>query len=99
MSASLRAATRSQPAPASLRMPAMLAITWRLGIESKFLGKLALFRGPLGPVMRAHQAVHQPQAEHDPDARALSAVTSRAHGLAETLIVLGSEAKCGEVTS
>ncbi|WP_298458991.1 1-acyl-sn-glycerol-3-phosphate acyltransferase [uncultured Cellulomonas sp.] len=31
----------------------MLAITWRLGIESKFLGKLALFRGPLGPLMRA----------------------------------------------
>jgi 1-acyl-sn-glycerol-3-phosphate acyltransferase len=31
----------------------MLAITWDLGIESRFLGKLSLFRGPLGPVMRA----------------------------------------------
>lgn len=30
----------------------MLAITWDLGIQSKFLGKLALFAGPLGPLMR-----------------------------------------------
>jgi 1-acyl-sn-glycerol-3-phosphate acyltransferase len=31
----------------------MLAITWELGIDFRFLGKLSLFRGPLGPVMRA----------------------------------------------
>ena len=31
----------------------MLAITWRLGIQSRFLGKVSLFTGPLGPVMRA----------------------------------------------
>ena len=31
----------------------MLAITWDLGIESRFLGKLSLFHGPLGPVTRA----------------------------------------------
>jgi 1-acyl-sn-glycerol-3-phosphate acyltransferase len=31
----------------------MLAITWRLGIHIRFLGKLSLFRGALGPLMRA----------------------------------------------
>jgi 1-acyl-sn-glycerol-3-phosphate acyltransferase len=31
----------------------MVAITWQLGIHSRFLGKRSLFRGPLGPVMRA----------------------------------------------
>jgi len=31
----------------------MLAITWRVGISAKFLGKDSLFRGPLGPLMRA----------------------------------------------
>ena len=31
----------------------MLAITWRVGISAKFLGKNSLFRGPMGPVMRA----------------------------------------------
>jgi len=31
----------------------MLAVTWQLGIQSRFLGKLSLFRGPLGPLMRA----------------------------------------------
>ena len=31
----------------------MLAITWELGITSGFLGKVSLFRGALGPIMRA----------------------------------------------
>lgn len=31
----------------------MLAITWRVGISAKFLGKNSLFRGPMGPLMRA----------------------------------------------
>ena len=31
----------------------MLAVTWRLGIHSRFLGKASLFRGPLGPLMRS----------------------------------------------
>ena len=31
----------------------MLAITWRVGISAKFLGKNSLVRGPMGPVMRA----------------------------------------------
>jgi 1-acyl-sn-glycerol-3-phosphate acyltransferase len=31
----------------------MLAITWRLGIHIRFLGKLSLFRGALGPLTRA----------------------------------------------
>lgn len=31
----------------------MLAITWRAGISAKFLGKNSLFRGPMGPLMRA----------------------------------------------
>jgi 1-acyl-sn-glycerol-3-phosphate acyltransferase len=30
----------------------MLAITWQLGIDIRFLGKKSLFRGPLGPLMR-----------------------------------------------
>jgi 1-acyl-sn-glycerol-3-phosphate acyltransferase len=30
----------------------MLAITWQLGIDIRFLGKVSLFRGPLGPLMR-----------------------------------------------
>lgn len=31
----------------------MLGITWRAGVAAKFLGKRSLFRGPMGPVMRA----------------------------------------------
>ena len=31
----------------------MLAITWDLGIHSRFLGKVSLFTGPQGPLMRA----------------------------------------------
>jgi 1-acyl-sn-glycerol-3-phosphate acyltransferase len=31
----------------------MLAVTWRLGLHSRFLGKAALFRGPSGTLMRA----------------------------------------------
>lgn len=31
----------------------MLAIAWREGLRPKFLGKKELFRGPMGPVMRA----------------------------------------------
>jgi 1-acyl-sn-glycerol-3-phosphate acyltransferase len=31
----------------------MLAITWQLGLQIRFLGKRSLFAGPLGPVMRA----------------------------------------------
>ncbi|MFD1858956.1 acyl-phosphate glycerol 3-phosphate acyltransferase [Aeromicrobium camelliae] len=31
----------------------MLAIAWREGLQLKFLGKKELFRGPMGPFMRA----------------------------------------------
>lgn len=56
---------RSQPAPegsailigaphtSNWDFALMLAITWRLGISVRWLGKNALFRRPFGPVMRA----------------------------------------------
>ena len=31
----------------------MLAVAWRSGLRPYFLGKKELFRGPMGPIMRA----------------------------------------------
>lgn len=66
----------------------MLGVLWKLGVEPTFLGKDALFRGPVGVLMRATGGI--PVDRANPDG-VVEALLARATGESELALVITPE--------